>query len=91
MFGGDCNERTFKIPLCDGFEISDDVACIRKYFKEDEIVVAKDKNDWYEKIEFYIKNPDMRLKIIEKGKQRVLADHTYHCRAKQILEICLRN
>ena len=90
QFGGDCNERTFKIPLCDGFEISDDVACIRKYFKEDEIVVSKDKDDWYEKIDFYIKNPDKRLAIIEKGKLRVLADHTYHCRANQILEICLK-
>ena len=50
-FGGDCNERTFKIPACGGFEITDDVACIRKYFKDgEEIVIAKDKDDWFQKI-----------------------------------------
>jgi spore maturation protein CgeB len=27
-FGGDCNERTFKIPASGGFEVTDDVACI---------------------------------------------------------------
>ena len=54
-FGGDCNERTFKIPLCGGLEITDDVACIRKYFKEgEEIIIAKNKDDWIEKIDYYI-------------------------------------
>jgi len=87
-YGGDCNERTFKIPLCGGFEITDDVACIRKYFKEGkEIVIAKDKKDWFEKIEYYIKNPEKRSPIIEAGRKRVLAEHTYHNRVEQILEI----
>lgn len=89
QYGGDCNERTFKIPLCGGFEITDDVACIRKYFKDgEEIVIAKDKKDWLEKIEYYIRNPDKRLPIIAAGRKRVLAEHTYHNRVTQILEIC---
>lgn len=87
-FGGDCNERTFKIPLCGGFEITDDVDCIRKYFVEDkEIVIAKDKKDWFNKIDYFIKNPKERITIIEAGKQRVLKDHTYHNRAQQIIDI----
>lgn len=87
-FGGDCNERTFKIPACGGFEITDDVACISKYFKEgEEIIIAKDKDDWFDKIGFYIRNPDERLKIIEVGRRRVLQDHTYHNRVKKLLEI----
>ena len=85
-FGGDCNERTFKIPLCNGFEITDDVSCIRKYFKEGkEIVIAKNKNDWFEKIEYYIKNPNKRDEIIKAGKDRVLQDHTYHNRVQSII------
>ena len=40
QYGGDCNERTFKIPFCGGFEITDDVACIRKYFK-------RERGDYY--------------------------------------------
>ncbi|MFH0829344.1 MAG: glycosyltransferase [Candidatus Kerfeldbacteria bacterium] len=88
-YGGDCNERTFKIPLCGGFEITDDVACIRKYFKEgEEIVIAKNRDEWYDKIDYYLKNPDKRVDIIAKGMQRVQRDHTYHNRARQIIELC---
>jgi hypothetical protein len=87
-YGGDCNERTFKIPLYGGFEITDDVACIRKYFKEDkEIVIAKDRNDWFDKIDYYIKNPDKRFSIMKAGRKRVLKDHTYHSRVEQIINI----
>lgn len=87
-FGGDCNERTFKIPLCDGFEITDDVACIRKYFKVgEEIIIAKDKKDWFDKIDYYLKNPEKRLEIINRGQSRVLKDHTYHNRVEQIINI----
>lgn len=88
QFGGDCNERTFKIPLCNGFEITDDVACIHKYFKVgEEIIVAENEKDWIEKINFYIKNPEKRLPIIQAGKARVLKDHTYHQRVKKLLLI----
>jgi len=87
-FGGDCNERTFKIPLCGGFEISDDVACIKKYFVEnEEIIIAHDEEDWFKKIDYYIKNPDKRLEIIRAGRKKVLEEHTYHNRVQQILDI----
>lgn len=88
IFGGDCNERTFKIPFCGGFEITDDVACIRKYFEDGkEIIIAKDKQDWFDKIDYYMNNPDHRKIIIEAGRQRVIKEHTYHSRVKQIIEI----
>jgi len=87
-FGGDCNERTFKIPLAGGFEVTDDVACIRKYFEADkEMIIAKDKEEWLEKIEYYIKHPEEREALIKAGQARVLKDHTYHNRAIQLLEI----
>ncbi len=87
-FGGDCNERTFKIPLCGGFEIVDSIEHIKDLFVPDkEIVMAESKTDWFEKIDYYIKNPDKRLPIIEAGKARVLKDHTYHNRVNQILEL----
>lgn len=87
-YGGDCNERTFKIPLCGGFEITDDVACIRKYFEAGkEIIIAKDREDWFEKIDFYMRNPDKKLAIIEAGRERVLKEHTYHNRVEQMIKI----
>lgn len=87
-FGGDCNERTFKIPLAGGFEIVDDVNCIKKYFKEGiELVIATNKTDWFDKIDYYIKNPEKRLLIIEAGKKKVLKEHTYHNRVNKIIKI----
>lgn len=87
-FGGDCNERTFKIPIAGGFEITDNVACIRKYFKEgEEMVIAKNKKDWYDKSVFYMKNPEARSSIIEAGRKRVLKDHTYHNRVTELLAL----
>jgi len=87
-FGGDCNERTFKVPLAGGFEITDNVECIKKYFVEDrEIIIAKDKKDWFDKIDYYIRNPEKRLKIIEAGRKKVLQDHTYKHRVKQLINI----
>jgi len=87
-FGGDCNERTFKIPLAGGFEVTDDVRCIREYFVEgEEMVIAKNPGDWVEKIEYYLKNPEKRDPIILKGKEKVARFHTYHNRVDQLLNI----
>lgn len=87
-FGKDCNERTFKIPLYGGFEITDDVAIIRDYFIEDkEIIIGKNKDDWFDKIDYYIKNPDKRLAVMDAGMKRVLKDHTYINRSNKILEL----
>lgn len=86
--GGDCNERTFKIPLAGGFEITDDVRCIREYFIDnEEIIIAKNKADWFEKIDYYMKNPDKKQKIIDAGRKKVLNEHTYHNRVQKLIEI----
>jgi spore maturation protein CgeB len=87
-FGLDCNERTFKIGACRGFQIVDDVECIKKYFTEDkEIVIARNKNDFWEKIQYYIAHPEARMKIADGAYKRVLQYHTYHHRVKQFIDI----
>lgn len=87
-FGGDCNERTFKIPLCGGFQIVDNVSCISKYLRPGkEVVIGETENDWLEKVRYYIANPNERLAIIEAGRERVLRDHTYHNRAQHMLDL----
>lgn len=85
---GDLNERTFKIPLAGGFQIVDAVSTLAKYFQLDkELVVATSTDDWKEKIDYYIANPDKRLPFIRAGKRVVAANHTYHNRVNQIISI----
>ena len=88
MYGGDCNERTFKIPAAGGFEIVDNVKCISKYFKVgEEIIIAQTKRDWIDKIAYYLRFPELRNNIIKAGRLRVLKNHTYHNRVNNILYI----
>ncbi len=82
------NQRTFKIPACGGFEICDDVPALRRYFKEDELVIATmDPHDWFNKIEYYITHEEERKKIKKKGVDRALKDHTYHNRVAQVFQL----
>lgn len=87
-FGGDFNERTLKIIASGGFEICDNVKVLRKYFTSDELVIGENTQDWFEKIDYYLKNPDKRISIIANGKKKVLALHTYQNRVEQIIQIC---
>jgi spore maturation protein CgeB len=87
-YGGDCNERTFKVPLAGGFQLVDNVACIGRYLKPgEEVVMAEDNDDWFDKFDHYVRHPEERLPIIEAGRRRVLMEHTYHQRAAQLVEI----
>lgn len=85
---GDLNERTFKIPLAGGFEVVDNVPSLHKYFKDGkELVIAKNKSDWFEKIGYYTKNPEKRQVIIKAGRSKILRYHTYHLRVEQIIRL----
>jgi len=86
-YGSDFNERTFKIMASGGFEICDHVEVLRRYFNEEELVIAENTRDWFDKIEHYIKYPDHRKRIIEKGQKKVLSEHTYHNRAQQMINL----
>lgn len=85
---GDLNERTFKIPLAGGFQIVDNNSSLKKYFTDGkDIVIAKNKKEWIEKIKYYIEKPELRKKMSEAGRKNVLHNHTYHHRVKQLLKI----
>lgn len=81
------NERTFKIMACGGFELVDNMPLVRVLFDENELVLAKDNQDWFDKIDYYLKHEDKRLKIAKAGQNKVLAEHTYHHRVDQIINL----
>ena len=82
------NQRTFKIPACGGFQICDWVPAIRKYFRDDEIVLAKlDADDWLRKVEYFLTHHAERQAIQEKGTQRALNEHMSTMRVRRVLEL----
>jgi len=85
------NERTFKIPACGGFEICDFVPPLRNYFAPEEMVMADNAKgdwvqDWFEKIDYYVRHDEERKKIQEAGTRRALEKHTYIQRVQEILK-----
>lgn len=81
------NERAFKIPASGGFQISDYIPTLMKYFNEDEVIMAQDEKDWFDKIDFFMKNNQERIRIQKNGTNRALKDHTYHNRVDKIISI----
>lgn len=82
------NSRTFDISACKGFQLADyksDIEDLMEIGKE--IVCFRTIDELKELIKYYLQNPAKRIEIAEAAYRRVLKDHTYDVRAKQIMEI----
>ena len=87
VFGYDVIERPFKVLFSGGFCISDYVQSMAEdVFDEDEIVFAKDPEEFVELINHYLKYPDERIPYINRGFHKVVANHTYFHRVGRIFE-----
>ena len=82
-FGFDIIERPFKLLSNKCFMISDYVEGLNMVFG-DKIVMAKSPEDFWEKIDYFIKNPDDRLEYIQNGFNEVINHHTYFHRVEDI-------
>ena len=56
-----------------------------------EIVTFRSDDEMIDMIKYYLSRDEERRKISEAGKLRVLNDHTYEVRAKQMIEIVLKH
>ena len=84
--------RIFDIPACGGFLLTDFVEELPDLFKiPDEMESFTTQDEFIDKIKYYIKNDSIREKIAESGYKRVIADHTYEIRMKQLLDIISGN
>lgn len=85
-FGDFVNPRTFEIASCGGFQLVDRRADIGEFFEEgQEIVCFSDLDDLRNKILYYLDHTDERLKISARGRQRVIREHTYEHRMREML------
>ncbi len=91
-FGDFVNPRTFEIPACSGFQLVDMRSPIKEFFEiGKEIETYESIDELRKKISYYLKHPDERCEIAESGYNRVLKNHTYELRMKEMIEVIIKN
>lgn len=79
--------RIFDIMGCGGFVLSNYQPEIPEYFTPDEdIVIYESIGDMLDKIDFYLRNDDVRNRIAQNGYEKVKTLHSFDIRLKQMLE-----
>jgi spore maturation protein CgeB len=81
------NQRCYDVPAAGGFLLTDQRDTLAEQFEPDiEMVAFVALADMVEKWNFYRRHPAQRAQIIENGRKRVLAQHTYCHRLREMLE-----
>jgi spore maturation protein CgeB len=79
--------RTFEVPGCGGFELTDRVPYLERYFEPGrEIAVYESDDELVEQVQYWLSHEDERRAVAEAGYQRVLREHTYDHRFAAIFE-----
>ena len=80
------NPRTFEIAACGGFQLVDERSELNDLFRPgEEIITFNSVADLKEKISWYLAHDKERKVIAQKGRERVLAEHTLEVRMTEML------
>jgi spore maturation protein CgeB len=83
------NPRTFEIAACEAFQLVDQRSHLNDLFTEDELVTYGDLPELRAKIDHYLSNSDKRRAVARKGRNRVVAEHTYQSRMEELLSLMM--
>lgn len=81
-----CNQRVFDVPAAGGFVLSDYRQDMARLFADDEYVTFDNVYEMRSTIAYYLAHEDKRKELTARARAKILAQHTYDHRAKQILE-----
>lgn len=81
------NNRTFDIAVCGAFQLIEDVADLRNFFSEAEMVSYTGLEDCLEKVEFYLREENIRKSVAAIVRNKVLNEHTFQNRINKILNM----
>lgn len=85
MLNGD-NFRVSEIAACHGAPFSTYRADLAKAFEPGkEVIIFDDPDDFKRKVDYYLSHPDELRAVGEAAYRRVLAEHTYDHRAREIV------
>jgi spore maturation protein CgeB len=81
------NQRVFDVPACGSFILTDYQESLEGLFEVGkEIIVYKSRDEIPELVKFYLDNPGERKAVAERGRERVLKEHTYKHRLQMIID-----
>lgn len=79
------SQRVYMVLAARGFMLTDEIPGLDQFFQlGKEIVCYSDTEDLLKKIDYYLKHDDERLSIARAGRRRILREHTYHHRIKEM-------
>ncbi len=79
------NPRAFEIAACGAFQLVDKRSMLREVFTDQEVAVFEGLRDAKEQIRYFLDHEEDRLAVAERGRRRVLSEHTYVLRMKELL------
>jgi hypothetical protein len=82
------SERMYIAVGCGAFYMCQHVEGIEEVLEPGkEIVTFQTEDEMIDMIRYYLENDDQRKKIARAGRQRVLKDHTYEVRIRQMMQV----
>ncbi len=85
------NPRTFELASIGAFQLVDKRELMDELFNSDELATFDTEEEFYNRIDYFLNNPDERKKYSEKARQRVLRDHTYEQRMRTLINYMEEN
>lgn len=81
------NERFWTVIGAGGILIQQYHPQILTFFEEDEIIMAKTKEEFQERCKYYLEHREEGIEFYKRARKKILDNHTYVHRANKILEI----
>jgi spore maturation protein CgeB len=79
------NQRVFDVPVAGGFVLSDAQADLHELFAADEVATYGSPEELHDRAAWFLAHPEQRRAIAERGRARVLREHTYAPRLERVL------
>jgi len=81
------NQRVFDVPACGAFLLTDHQDAIEELFDVGrEVITYRSRDEIPELVRFYLRNPKEREIIVQRGRERILKEHTYRDRLGAIIQ-----
>jgi hypothetical protein len=90
-FPAEITERSFSSIASGAFLITNWTPVTDRFYSPKELVTVRDKNEFLEKFNYYIRRPDERTEIVKNGLQSVFGKHTYFHRIDKLVEFLDKN